>query len=113
MDAYGPFLITALPEEFAGLTTEIVAELKDLVMRTGEARPQESLCRRSWDTPMVSVSVSTRPDHLRMMVGRFPGVVIGSDLAVIFLTEEGNNYVVWDRNVSVDDLIRILERQDA
>jgi hypothetical protein len=113
MEAFGPFLITALPEEFAGLTTEIVAELKELVLKTGDVYPQESLCRRSWARPMVSVSVSTKPDHLRMMIGRFPGVVIGSDLAVIFLTEESNNYLVWDRNVTVDDIIRILERQEA
>ena len=112
MDAFGPFLITALPEEFAGLTTEIVAELKDLVMRTGDVYPQESLCRRSWASPMVSVSASTMPDHLRMMIGRFPGVIVGPDIAVIFLTEEGNDYVVWDRNVAVDDIIRILEQQE-
>jgi len=103
----GPYVITALPDDLSGLTTELAAALYRAAMTHGsQINPEHKLLMVK--TPMmVCVLATTLPDQLRMTVSRLPGVLMADSATLVFLTSEGHNYMILDGDIDIAELVAI------
>ncbi len=103
----GPYVVTALPDDLSGITTELAAALHHAAMVHGhQVNAQHKLLIAK--TPLqVCVLATTLPDQLRMTVSRLPGALIADAAALIFLTADGHNYVLLDTAIDVTELVAI------
>ena len=105
----GPYLITALPEDLSGLDTELVAALHRLTLSHGrQVNPQHKML--TVQTPqIVSLLATTLPDQLRMCVSRMPGALSSDQAVLIFVTADGNNYLLFDGSIDIEELKAIIQ----
>jgi|GEM_PF-3584593 len=103
----GPYVITALPDDLSGLTTELAVALHRAALAYGrQVDPQQKLLMVK--TPLlVCVLATTLPDQMRMSVSRLPGAIMREHAALIFLTADGHNYMVLDGTIDVAELVAI------
>lgn len=103
----GPYVVTALPDDLSGITTEIIVGLHRAAMAHGRLiNPEHKLLMVK--TPLlVCVLVTTLPDQMRLTVSRVPGVLFADQAVLIFLTDEGHNYMLLDGGIDVAELVAI------
>ncbi|HTK59997.1 MAG TPA: hypothetical protein VL283_02225 [Candidatus Baltobacteraceae bacterium] len=100
----GPYLVTALPDDLSGFTTELFTALHRLALACGDLINPEHRLLMVKNPLLVSVLATTLPDQLRMTVSRLPGALFESDAILIFLTEDGHNYVLLDGTIAFEEL---------
>lgn len=100
----GPYLITALPDDLSGLTTELFTALHRLAMRLGDPVDAQHRLLMVKDPLLVSILVTTLPDQLRMVVSRLPGTFVYGTAAMILLTEDAHNYVILETTIDHAEL---------
>ncbi len=103
----GPFVVTALPDDLSGFTTELLVGLHRAAMAHGHLiNPEHRLLMVK--TPLlVCVLATTLPDQLRMTVSRLPGALMADQAVLIFLTEDGHNYALLDGSIDATELAAI------
>lgn len=103
----GPYLVTALPADLSGITTELVVGLHRAAMSRGTLiNPEHRLL--AVKTPLtVCVLATTLPDQMRLTVSRIPGALFADAAALIFLTADGHNYMLLETSIDVTELAAI------
>ncbi|HJV33086.1 MAG TPA: hypothetical protein VJ694_03600 [Patescibacteria group bacterium] len=103
----GPHLVTALPDDLSGLTTELFVALHRAALDHGtQVNAQHKLLMAK--TPLlVCVLATTLPDQMRMTVSRLPGVLVADQAILIFLTADGHNYVLLDGSIDLAELVAV------
>lgn len=103
----GPYVVTALPDDLSGITTELIVGLHRAAMTRGHLiNPEHRLLMVK--TPLlVCILVTTLPDQMRLTVSRVPGALYADKAVVIFLTDEGHNYMLLDGAIDVAELVAV------
>lgn len=103
----GPYLVTALPDDLSGITTELAAALHRAALDHGQpAGPQHMLLMAK--TPLlVCVLATALPDQMRLAVTRFPGMVMADQAVMILLTADAHNYLILDVTIDVAELVAV------
>ena len=103
----GPYVVTALPDDLSGITTELIVALHRAAMARGRLiNPEHRLLMVK--TPLlVCVLATTLPDQMRLAVSRVPGALLADEAILIFLTDEGHNYMLLDGAIDVAELVAI------
>lgn len=110
MDRLGPFYLDDLPDDLAGYDELLFARLRDLVLKTGQAAADGTLRRRGW-TGKLHVSVSAVPGQFRLMIVDGSGMAFGDDIAMLFLDQDGEGYVMLDRRVPASLIREVLDAE--
>lgn len=100
----GPHLVTALPDDLSGLTTELFTALHRLAMLLGDPVDAQHRLLMVKNPLMVSILVTTLPDQLRMVVSRLPGAFVYGQAAMVLLTEDAHNYVIIETTIDRSEL---------
>ena len=103
----GPYLVTALPDDLSGITTELVVGLHRAALTHGrQVDPRQKLL--TVRTPLaVCILVTTLRDQMRLTVSRLPGAIVRDHAVLVFLTADGHNYMLLDGTIGIDELVAI------
>ncbi len=113
------FELDNVPRGLEGLTAELFADLYDLVSKFGKVGPkgQTRRVRSPEGVKEINVLVTVPPSPYRHFViseaaiaGR---VVVGSDRHCFLLKDGYHSAVLWDKNVTVDDVKALIASTDA
>jgi len=68
----GPYLVTALPDDLSGITTELVAALHRAALTHGQPAGAQHRLLMAKTPLLVSILATTLPDQMRLAITRFP-----------------------------------------
>ena len=103
----GPYVVTALPDDLSGITTELAAALHRAAMRHGRAIGAHHKLMMVKTPLLVCVLVTTADDQMQVAVTRTPGTIAPDQAVMIFLTADGWNYMILDGTIDIAELVAI------
>ena len=103
----GPYLVTALPDDLSGLTTELAASLHRAAMIHGQPIGTHHKILMVKTPQLVCVLVTTAPDQMQVAVTRLPGTIVPDQAIMIYLTADSWNYMILETGIDLSELFAI------
>lgn len=100
----GRHLITALPEELQYVTTELVVALHRAALKHGDVVDKDRR-RLTVRTPLqVCILATNAADQMQLSVSRNPETLLMDQAEMIFITDDGHNFMVLDVTIAPEEL---------